>query len=214
MSEAMSFVAADGTRLHSPVGVLEVDHDADLLRCHFCGAWKQALNGHARLAHGLSADHYRQLVGLMPSTALTSPALSERRRTALKRRMDTDPRIRAGMDKGVALARSGELQARGRVVMAKRGGISAERLRLVSEQGKRASALHTNRYRQRREDAARALGYASLDDYLRRRYAQDGALLTDLQIEIGASYSALRRDLAAAEIDVPRGRRPARRRTA
>jgi Zn finger protein HypA/HybF involved in hydrogenase expression len=56
-------------------GRLELDELEDRLLCHVCGGWFRGLAQHARLAHGLTADEYRELAGLNRQTRLVSPGM-------------------------------------------------------------------------------------------------------------------------------------------
>jgi hypothetical protein len=201
----VSVFADDGPPLMYPAGRLDVDRDEDLLRCHFCGRWWKALNSHARNSHGISAAEYRRLAGLKRTEPLTAPSVAAARAAALRRRMKTDPRIAEGMAEGARLAREGVLVAR-RLEVHRQEGLPLARLRQLGDQAREKGAARTERFRAHRESQARRLGFDSLDDYLRRRRGE-GALLGDLQRELGASYSVVRADLARAGLPVPRGNR-------
>jgi hypothetical protein len=56
-------------------GTLTIAEENDTLLCHVCGAWKRNLASHARRAHRLSADAYRELAGLNRQTRLVSPGM-------------------------------------------------------------------------------------------------------------------------------------------
>jgi len=61
--------APDGTPLHAVRGALAVDTDEQRVQCHLCGGWYRALAPtHLSRAHGLTADEYRKLVGLLRAT--------------------------------------------------------------------------------------------------------------------------------------------------
>jgi hypothetical protein len=61
-------------------GHLEYDPDEDRLLCHLCGGWFRSLASHARRAHSLSANDYRELAGLNRQTHLLSPGMRSRLR--------------------------------------------------------------------------------------------------------------------------------------
>jgi ROS/MUCR transcriptional regulator protein len=197
------FTAADGTPLHAPPGRLVADPDDDVLLCHLCGRWFTSLGRHVG-AHCLSADEYRELTGLEPRRALVARWLSRRRAEVLRERIATDPRIQGGMATGRGLARSGALQTRAQEVARQRGPRAARETTL-REHGSALGRRRADAFRREREARARALGHASLDAYLRRRYVRDGAGLEDLQRELGAGYSAVRGDLRRAGIEPRRG---------
>jgi hypothetical protein len=186
-------------------GSVDVDREADVLRCHMCGRWWKALNVHAPNHHGLSADEYRRLAGLKRTEPLTAPCVAAARAAALRRRMKMDQRIAEGMAKGIQLARAGVLVER-RLEVQRREGVPLARRRQLGDQAREKGDARRARFRQQREARARDLGYPSLGEYLRRRQA-DGALLEDLQRELGASYAVVRSDLARAGLPVRHGRR-------
>ncbi|MCL4371077.1 MAG: hypothetical protein M1401_03375 [Chloroflexi bacterium] len=66
---------------YGEVGRLERDEDGRLL-CHACGRYCHSLAQHARLAHGLEADDYREWAGLNRQTRLVSETMRERLRAA------------------------------------------------------------------------------------------------------------------------------------
>ncbi len=67
--------------IHGEHGVL-LD-DGERVQCHGCGNWYLHLGSHTFHAHGLTADEYRRVFGLMNKTRLGGPAwLAMRRATA------------------------------------------------------------------------------------------------------------------------------------
>ena len=66
--------------LHGAHGRLEYDAGADALLCRVCGGSCRNLAQHARRAHGLSADEYRELAGLNRGTRLVAPSIREKLR--------------------------------------------------------------------------------------------------------------------------------------
>jgi hypothetical protein len=124
--------------LRAPLGVLPYDADEDRVQCHFCGGWFRVLApGHLR-RHDMTADEYRALAGLNPRLPLTVPSMSQLRARQLRERIDTDERVRAGMQRGAALARSGVLQAGAREVAARRG-MRVQREQALVADGPRAA---------------------------------------------------------------------------
>ena len=62
---------ADGTPYFAPLGELPFDADENRVQCLLCGAWYRALAPtHVSRAHSLTADDYRELVGLRPRHSL------------------------------------------------------------------------------------------------------------------------------------------------
>lgn len=64
------------------LGRLEYDPVEDALLCHVCGRWYKNLAQHARRAHQLEADDYRELAGLNRQTRLVTPTIRERLRAS------------------------------------------------------------------------------------------------------------------------------------
>ena len=62
------------------LGRLDCDPIADTLLCHACGKPYRNLAHHARLAHGFTADEYREFAGLNRQTRLMTPGLRARLR--------------------------------------------------------------------------------------------------------------------------------------
>ena len=58
-------------------GVVLRDKEKDLLQCHICGQWYEALISHVRLAHKMKALNYRMKFGLPINYPLCSHRLSE-----------------------------------------------------------------------------------------------------------------------------------------
>lgn len=54
------------------IGALVFDGKTDKIQCHFCGEWLGSLPHHLRREHNMSASEYKDLVGLLQSTALIS----------------------------------------------------------------------------------------------------------------------------------------------
>jgi hypothetical protein len=189
---------------------LVVDLDEGKIQCRLCGGWYASLAPrHLPRKHGMTGEGYRQHFGYRPSQPLQAPQLSENQRRVMRRRVRDDPTIKRGMQQGAAMARTGELQVRAKEVGVERG-LSPQRLAELRRVGAALGRRRGDRYRRAREQRARALGFASLNEYLRVRYQEQERLLEELQAELGCSYSALRGDLDAAGITPRRGRRPQR----
>jgi hypothetical protein len=193
-----------GQGLYAPLGVLPYDADEDRVQCHLCGGWFRALApGHLR-RHDTTADDYRALVGLNPRLTLSAPSTSQLRAGQLRERIASDERIRAGMNLGAALARSGLLQARAREVAAQRG-VRVQREQTLVEGGRQMGRERARAFLERRELRSRNLGFDSLEDYLRRRYVMQRVRIEDLASELGASLASVRGDLDHYGITVARG---------
>jgi hypothetical protein len=186
------------------LGVLPYDADEDRVQCHLCGGWFRALApGHLR-RHDTTADEYRALVGLNPRLPLSAPSTSQLRAGQLRERIASDERIRAGMDLGAALARSGLLQARAREVAAQRG-VRVQREQTLVEDGRQLGRERARAFLERRELRSRNLGFDGLEDYLRRRYVMQRVRIEDLASELGASLASVRGDLDRYGITVAGG---------
>jgi hypothetical protein len=160
--------AFDGTPLYAPRGELRVDVDEQRVQCHLCGWYRSLAWMHLVHAHGVTADEYRVLVGLLPRHALWAPDMSEAQRARFVSRLAADPRLRAGMAKGLAMARRGELEREARARLAQRP-TSVERERQLAESGRRLGIARGASFQQRRELRAVELGFASLAAYYERR---------------------------------------------
>lgn len=64
---------------HGYQGVLMFDGEKDTVQCHLCGEWFEYLPNHLHREHTTSASEYKEMVGLLQSTAL----LGEKQRAVL-----------------------------------------------------------------------------------------------------------------------------------
>jgi hypothetical protein len=159
-----------------------------------CSRWVRSLGAHAVYGHQITAIEYRALVGLHRRRSLDRPGLQKRKAARMRERRRTDPRVIKGVARGEALARSGKLQARARDVHYKRGH-SLARIDQLQRDGSALGHATAARHRAHREKRAKALGYRTLEDYLRSAYVTQGAKMADIQRGLGASYAAIRADL-------------------
>lgn len=65
-----------------PPGQLVADDDGERVQCHACGRFVAKLGMHARHAHGLDPDAYRDTYDLNRTASLAAPALRARLRAA------------------------------------------------------------------------------------------------------------------------------------
>jgi hypothetical protein len=187
--------AVDGTPLYALHGELPVDVDEQRVRCHLCGRWYRALAPtHLSRAHGLTAEKYRELVGLRPRHALWAPDLIEAQSARRRARFAAEPSLRAAMAKGRALAQRGELQRQARSRLAERP-MSLERERQLVESGARLGGERAAAYRQRRKLRAVELGFTDLAAYYWRRYSNERRRLDEIAAELRSAESAVRGDL-------------------
>ena len=203
----------DGTAYYAPLGELPVDADAGLVQCHLCGGWFRQLH-HAHLGrHGFTVDEYREAFGLRARHPLQAPDLSELRRRTMTRLIQSDERVRAGVQVGLEMARSGRLYA----LRVEADASRARRLEAVRV--RQATALAMGEIRSRRlvaerERRARELGHASLEAYLESAHAVERRPLADIARELGVSVGTISRDLerlGIARIPVAEARSTGRR---
>lgn len=187
--------ALDGTPLYAARGELPVDVDEQRVQCHLCGGWYRALgSSHLWRIHGVTADEYRDLVGLRPRHPLWAPDLIDAQSDRLRARIAAEQRLRAAMAKGRALAQRGELQREAASRLAQRP-TSLERERQLAVAGARLGNARASAFRRRRELRALALGFADLAAYYRHRYGDERRRLEELAAELGCAESAVRGDL-------------------
>jgi hypothetical protein len=205
----------DGTPYFAPLGELPFDADERRVQCHLCGGWYRALAPtHLTRAHGLTADEYRDLVGLRPRHALWALDMIEAHATRLRVRIAAEPQLRAAMAKGRALAQRGELQLEARSRLAERP-VSLERQRQLSEGGMRLGSGRAAAFRQRREKRAIELGFPDLGAYYAHRCREEWRRVEDIAAELGCAESAVRGDLRRLGLgpDRTRSRGASRNRT-
>ncbi|GAJ05226.1 unnamed protein product, partial [marine sediment metagenome] len=51
-------------KIYGDVGIVTYDPIEDKLQCHLCGKWRRSLSHHVVVAHGWTADEYREEFGL------------------------------------------------------------------------------------------------------------------------------------------------------
>ena len=122
-----------------------------------------------------------------------------------RERLPHDERLRAGMRKGAALAKSGDLQREARKLLAART-VSLERARQLKQSGSMLGMRRAERYLAHREARARELGFDDLAAYYRQRYGDDGLRLDELAGELRCSPSAVRGDLRRLGLGPDRAR--------
>ena len=69
-----------------PAGVLVADDDGGRVQCHVCGRFFVGLAHHIRLAHGLSAEAYRERYDLARGLSLFAAGYQEKLRAAALKR--------------------------------------------------------------------------------------------------------------------------------
>jgi hypothetical protein len=196
----------DGTPYFAPLGELPYDADEKRVQCHLCGAWYRALAPtHLSRAHGLTADDYRELVGLRPRHSLWAQDMTEAHGARLRARIAAEPRLQAAMATGRALAQRGELQREARSRLAERP-VSVERQRQLSEDGARLGSARAASFRQRRENRAIELGLPGLAAYYAVRYGDERRRLDEIAAELCCAESAVRGDLRRLGLGPDRAR--------
>ncbi|GAB3891832.1 hypothetical protein GCM10029964_065650 [Kibdelosporangium lantanae] len=188
-----------------PVGTVE--RDGDRVQCHLCERWFRSVAAHLS-SHGWSHVAYREAFGLERGVSLEGEATRQRRAELMRRRRVDDPVIRAGVERGIELARSGALTKA--AAEAARGRRQPEQhrrktVRTLAEIGSQARADGRRRQgvdqlcRTAAEAAAR-LGFASVGDLVRDRTAA-GASLAATSREAGLHKDWLSRNLKAVDPD-------------
>ncbi|HTE64608.1 MAG TPA: MucR family transcriptional regulator [Solirubrobacteraceae bacterium] len=134
--------ALDGTPLYAARGELPIDVDEQRVQCHLCGGWYRALgSSHLSRTHGVTADEYRELVGLRPRHPLWAPDLIDEQGERLRARLAAEPRLRVAMAKGHARAQRGELQREATSRLAQRlTSLERERQLAVGARGSATAA--------------------------------------------------------------------------
>jgi hypothetical protein len=192
----------DGTPSHVPPGRLVMSDDGQLA-CHLCGRWFTHLGAHLR-RHGWTAAQYRDAVGLPLHIPLCSTDMSGQIAARQKQTWDASPQVRARLEPGRLLARSGELSR-----LSAAAGRERDRSGQLPDiaRAARAQRLATGRATQARERQERldavvaAAGVADLHALLRARYS-DGFSLDQLGRLTGLGRSQLRAELVAAGVEI------------
>jgi hypothetical protein len=112
----------------------------------------------------------------------------------MRSRVAAEPRLRAGISKGRALAQRGELQRHARLQLAERR-VSLERERQPAVSGARLGSARAAAYRRDRERRAIELGLTDLAAHYQRRYSDERRRLDELAVELSCAESAVRGDL-------------------
>jgi ROS/MUCR transcriptional regulator protein len=191
---------ADGTPYFAPLGELIYDPAEDRVQCHLCGAWLRSLPGrHLMGVHGWTAAGYREAFGLAPGNGLSRPTTRQRRADLMRRRIASDPQLRASMAAQQERARSGELtelsarRRRGRRRPLESVRVSAARHPPLDYRQVAAS----RRANRDARDAAR-FGFDSFDEYVRDR-RRAGWSPAEIAAECGRHAQTLRNRVARLE---------------
>jgi hypothetical protein len=65
-------------KIYGDVGIIAYDPIEDKLQCHLCGKWFRGLSAHVVVAHGWTADEYREEFGLNRNQALICEGTREK----------------------------------------------------------------------------------------------------------------------------------------
>ena len=184
----------DGAPFYAPLGELPVDADAGLVQCHLCGCWFRQLH-HAHLGrHGYTVDEYRETFGLRARHPLQAPDLSELRSRTMSRLLQTDERVRAGVQVGLEMARSGRLYAlRVEADVSRASRLEAVRVRQATARA--MGEVRSRRLAAEREQRAQELGHPGLHAYLEAAHAIARRPLAEIARELGVSVGTVARDL-------------------
>lgn len=129
-------------------GVLLADPYTGLVQCHICGEWYTFLGSHVRLAHGTSADEYREEFEL-GTIGLCSPEYAHRQ-SEHAREMGLHDLVKNPIDMTQVKAQSGPPSLRGRIISAAKNK-TAEAKTKVSEGKKRNYRENPDIYRRQCE---------------------------------------------------------------
>ncbi|MEV0131756.1 hypothetical protein AB0H83_25255 [Dactylosporangium sp. NPDC050688] len=184
----------DGTCLHAPPGDLTIDEATGRLCCHLCGNWYVSLGSHVH-----TAATYRTTMGLCVTEPLTaahlSQAIADRQHLAYQR----NEHVRERLATTAAMLASGELSARSRTALqAPDPPQRVARRRAALQAGRKTIAAHRQRDL---TDRLTALGFNTLDDYLRTAYT-DGASVEELARTTGLGRQRLRTALDTAGVQI------------
>lgn len=196
-------VLGDGTPCYAPPGTMV--RDGHQVQCHLCGGWFRSVGPHLRV-HGWARADYREALGLERGESLEGHATRERRSSALRRRLATDPAVRAGSAAGRALTRTGALTraaasaAVGRVQPEQRRRKTLRSLAAISPAARAAGTRRAARERLCRVAAAAAheRGFPDLGSLVRARAAA-GMSLAAISRECGLHKDWLCRHLATVD---------------
>lgn len=189
------WVLPDGTGLHAPHGELAVEDHTGRLCCHLCGRWFVSLGCHV-LAHGYTADTYRQSMGLCRSAALTAASLSSALAARQAAEYRREPELRARLAAGHEVLHSQRAELATPVAVEPAQRVRRRRRAL-------AAGRATTAARRERQLAVRLeqLGHRTLHAYLRAAYAA-GASLATLACSTDLGRGRLRQEVEAAGIVV------------
>jgi hypothetical protein len=198
------WVLRDGTAAHAPPGVLTRNGDGQVA-CHLCGRWFNHLGLHLR-RHGWSADEYREAVGLSLHAPLCSRQLSGEISVRQQHAWDQDPAMRARLDFGHELARSGDLARFAVDAAHERETTGRTPPATRAARGAALAAGRDTTRRERQDQLAQLItdsGALDLPDLLRSAYT-DGATLESLAQLTGLGRRRLREALTAAGVTIRR----------
>jgi hypothetical protein len=200
MSPAVLGRLADGTPFFAPVGKMVLDPAGERVRCHLCGGWYRALAPTHLRNHGWGHREYKAAFGLAARRPLQAPGLVAVHRTVMVELLRTTPSVREALRAAQQRLIAGEVAR-----PVGRGPQSLEHRRKSAEAARAASQAQKARAMRARAARVRVLGYATVGDYLRRRYLVDHAPLEAIKRELGTGQATLAGLMAQAGID-PRAR--------
>jgi len=190
----------DRTPYFAPMGELVIDRVRDRVRCHLCGHWYRALSPAHLRTHGWDHREYRAAFGLSARRPLLAPALVEAHRAVMEELLRTTPSVREALRVAQPRLVAGE------IARPKRSGPQPlEHRRKSADAARAASQAQRARATRARAARVRELGYATVGDYLRRRYLVDHASLDAIERELGTGQVTLTGLMSQAGIEL-RGR--------
>jgi hypothetical protein len=190
----------DGTPYFAPMGELVLDPARERVRCHLCGGWYRALAPTHLRFHGWDHRQYKAAIGLASRRPLQVPGLVAAHRRVMEELLRTTPSVREALRVAQQRLIAGEV-----VRPVARGPQRLEHRRKSAEAARAASAAQKARATRARSARVRALGYATVGDYLRWRYLVDHASLEAIERELGTGQATLAGLMSQAGIEL-RGR--------
>jgi len=179
------------------MGELVIDRARDRVCCHLCGHWYRALApGHLR-AHGWDPREYRAAFGLSVGRPLQAPGLVAAHRRVMEELLRTTPSVRNALHVAQQRLIAGE------IARPIRGGPQPlEHRRNSARAAIEASEAQRSRATRARAARVRTLRYATVGDYLRRRYLVDHLSLDAIERELRTGQATLAVLMEQAGIEV------------
>jgi len=187
----------DTTPYFAPMGELVIDRARDRVRCHLCGHWYRALAPAHLRAHGWDLRDYRAAFGLSTRRPLQAPGLVAAHRRVMEELLRTTPSVSDALHVAQQRLIAGEVTR-----PSGRGPQPLEHRRKSADAARAASKAQKAQATRAGAARVRALGYATVGDYLRRRYLVDHASLDAIERELRTGQATLAVLMEQAGIEV------------